>query len=59
MELLRIFPTDKAAEQCLAERRRPSWVACLKCRSVNVQTGAEYRTMPFGWRDCRSRFSVR
>lgn len=58
-ELLRLFPTDEAAEAWLIERRWPSRVACPKCGSVNVQSGAKHRTMPFRCRDCRGRFSVR
>ena len=59
IELLRLFPTDEAAEAWLVERRWPTKVACPKCGSVNVQTGAKHRTMPFRCRDCRGRFSVR
>lgn len=59
IELLRMFPTDKAAERWLIEQRWPHKVACPKCGSVNVQHGAKHRTMPFRCRDCRGRFSVR
>ncbi len=56
-----MFPTDKAAEQWLIERRWPKKVACVSCGSVNVQTGAKHRTMPFRCREkgCAKKFSVR
>lgn len=54
-----MFPTDEAAERWLIERRWPNRTACPKCGSMNVQSGAKHRTMPFRCRDCRGRFSVR
>ena len=61
IELMRMFPTDKAAEEWLIERRWPHRVACPDCGSVNVQTGAKHRTMPFRCRErqCAKKFSVR
>ena len=59
IELLRMFPTDEAAEAWLVARRWPNKIACPRCGSVSVQTGAKHRTMPFRCRDCRGRFSVR
>lgn len=60
-ELMDMFPTDKAAEQWLIERRWPNRIACVSCGSVNVQTGAKHRTMPFRCRErgCAKKFSVR
>ncbi|MCY4135310.1 MAG: IS1595 family transposase [bacterium] len=59
VELLRLFPSDEAAEAWLVGRRWPNKIACPKCGSVNVQARAKHRTMPFRCRDCRGRFSVR
>ena len=58
--LLRKFQTNAAAEQWFITCRWPDGeVACHHCGSVNVQTGAAHKTMPFRCRDCRKRFSVR
>ncbi|MCY3637459.1 MAG: IS1595 family transposase [bacterium] len=60
-ELFKMFPTDEAAEQWLIERRWPNRIACVSCGSVNVQTGAKHRTMPFRCREkgCAKKFSIR
>ncbi|WP_419919066.1 IS1595 family transposase [Candidatus Poriferisocius sp.] len=70
VELLRTFPTDRAAERWLVKRRWPNRVECVSCvscvsyvscGSVNVQLGAKHRTMPFRCREkgCGKKFSVR
>ena len=58
-ELFRRFPDNDAAEQWLVSERWPDGIACPHCGSMNVQTGASHKTMPFRCRDCRKRFSVR
>ena len=57
--LLRKFPSNAVAEAWFVKCRWPNGVACHHCGSVNVQTGAAHKTMPFRCRDCRKRFSVR
>ena len=58
-ELFRMFPDDATAEAWFAETRWPDGAACPRCGSLNVQSGAAHRTMPYRCRDCRKRFSVR
>ena len=58
-ELFRMFPDNRAAEQWFIAKRWPENIACHWCGSVNVQTGAKHKSMPFRCRDCRRRFSVR
>ncbi|WP_428098267.1 IS1595 family transposase [Candidatus Rariloculus sp.] len=60
-EVFRLFPDDKAAEQWLVEQRWPNGVCCHYCGSMNVQTGAQHKTMPMRCREkeCAKRFSVR
>ena len=58
-DLFRMFPDDEAAERWFCETRWPDGIACPRCASVNVQTGAAHKTMPMRCRDCRKRFSVR
>ena len=57
--LFRMFPDDEAAECWFIESRWPDGIACPRCASVKVQTGAAHKTMPMRCRDCRKRFSVR
>ena len=61
IELLRMFPTDKAVDRWLVKRRWPNRIACVSCGSVNVQTGAKHRTMPYRCceKECGKKFSVR
>ena len=59
MEAFDRFPDDAAAERWFAEARWGAEPACPHCGSMNVQTGAKHKTMPFRCRDCRKRFSVR
>ena len=60
-ELIRMFPDNAAAERWLVERRWPNGIACPACGSLNVQTGAKHKTMPFRCRErgCAKKFSVR
>ena len=57
--LFRMFPA--AAEKWFAEQRWPSGQHCPYCGSVNVQSGAKHKTMPYRCREkeCAKRFSVR
>ena len=55
------FPNDPAAEKWIAKRRWPEEVCCPRCGSVNVQTGAKHKTMPYRCREkeCGKWFSVK
>ena len=61
IEIMRQFPDDVTAEAWFIERRWPHGIACPHCGSVNVQTGAKHKTMPFRCREkeCASRFSAK
>ena len=54
-----MFPDDATAEAWFVKARWPDGVCCPLCGSVNVQTGAKHKTMPYRCRDCRVRFSAR
>ena len=58
-ELFRMFPDDAAAEKWFAYQRWGDEPYCPHCGSLNVQSGAAHKTMPYRCRDCRKRFSVR
>lgn len=60
-ELFRIFPDDSTAEKWFAEQRWPEGPHCPYCGSINVQSGAKHKTMPYRCREkeCAKRFSVR
>ena len=58
-ELFEMFPNDDTAEEWFAQNRWGDEPYCPKCGSVNVQSGASHKTMPYRCRDCRRRFSVR
>lgn len=58
-QLLRWFPDDATAERRFAKQRWHGEEYCPHCGSLNVQTGAKHKTMPYRCRDCRKRFSVR
>ena len=58
-ELMDMFPDDATAEAFFAEERWPDGVGCPHCGSLNVQSGAAHKTMPYRCRDCRKRFSVK
>ena len=51
-ELFRRFPDDATAKAWLIEQRWPDGVACPHCGSMNVQSGAKHKTMPYR---CRAR----
>ena len=59
VELFRRFPDDATAEAWFIERRWPPGIACPHCGSMNVQTGAKHKTMPYRCREkeCAKRFS--
>ena len=59
--LFRMFPDDAAAEKWFAEQRWPEGPHCPYCGSVNVQSGAKHKTMPYRCREkeCAKRFSIR
>ena len=61
VKILRMFPDDDAAEKWFAETRWPEGPYCPYCGSVNVQSGASHKTMPYRCREkgCRKKFSVR
>ena len=54
-----MIPDDATAEAWFAKARWPNWIACPHCGSVNVQSGAKHKTMPYRCRDCRKRFSAK
>ena len=54
-----MIPDDATAEAWFTKARWPNGIACLHCGSVNVQSGAKHKTMPYRCRDCRKRFSAK
>ena len=59
VELLRMFPDNETAERWFAQERWGNEPYSSHYGSLNVQSGAIHRTMPYRCRDCRRRFSVR
>ena len=61
IEIMRRFPDDATAEAWFIERRWPDGISCPHCGSVNVQTGAKHKSMPFRCREkeCGKRFSAK
>ena len=61
IEIMRQFPDDATAEAWFIARRWPNGIACPHCGSVNVQTGAKHKTMPYRCREkeCAKRFSAK
>ena len=59
VDVMRLFPTDEAAEAWFARQRWGGSPVCPHCESDNVQTGAKHPSMPYRCRTCRKRFSVR
>ncbi len=61
VEMMRMFPDDKTAEEWFASVRWPHGAHCPHCGSTNVQSGAQHKTMPYRCRDkeCGRRFSVK
>ena len=60
-DLFRMFPDDATAEAWFAEQRWGDEPYCPHCGSINVQSGAKHKTMPYRCREkeCAKRFSVR
>ncbi len=59
IEVIQMFPDDKAAEIWCAELRWPDGPQCPHCGFANVQSGCSHPCMPYRCRACRKRFSVR
>ena len=61
IEIMRQFPDDATAEVWFIERRWPNGISCPHCGSLNVQTGAKHKTMPYRCREkeCAKRFSAK
>ncbi len=61
IEIMRKFPDDETAEAWFVGRRWPDGIACPHCGSLNVQTGAKHKTMPYRCREkeCAKRFSAK
>ena len=61
IEIMRQFPDDATAEAWFIERRWPNGISCPHCGSLNVQTGAKHKTMPYRCREkeCAKRFSAK
>ena len=59
VDLFKMFPDDKIAETWFIKQFWPNGICCIQCGSVNIQTGAKHKSMPFRCRDCRKRFSTR
>ena len=59
VEIFKRFPDDATAEAWFVQRRWPDGIHCPHCGSVNVQTGAKHKTMPYRCREkeCAKRFS--
>ncbi len=61
VDIFRMFPDDKAAEDWFVEVRWPDGTHCPYCGSTNVQSGAKHKSMPYRCRSktCGKRFSVK
>ena len=61
VELISRFPNDETAEAYFVKTRWPHGIACPYCGSMNVQTGAQHKTMPYRCREkeCAKRFSTK
>ena len=60
-QIMRMFPDDETAERWFTEQRWPNGVCCPECGSVNIQSGAKHKTMPFRCREkeCGKKFSAK
>ena len=60
-EFFKMFPDDATAEEWLIKRRWPNGVACPRCGSLNVNTKAKRKSMPFRCREkgCDLDFSTK
>lgn len=61
LDVVRMFPDDKAAEAWFIGIFWPDGPSCPHCGSTNVLSGAKHKTMPYRCREkgCRKRFSLR
>ncbi len=59
VQLLAMFPNDKAAEAWFEKQRWPTGRYCPDCGSVNTVPVKTRKPMPYRCRDCRNHFSVR
>ena len=61
VEIMKQFPDDTTAEAFFVKKRWPHGIACPHCGSMNVQTGAKHKTMPYRCREkeCAKRFSAK
>ena len=55
IQIMDLFPTDKAAEQWFMARRWPDGPFCPHCGSFDVQVGIKHKTMTHRCRDCDGR----
>ena len=60
-EFFQMFPDDATAEAWIVQRRWPTGVCCPQCGSLNVNTGAKRKSMPFRCREnvCDANFSAK
>lgn len=59
VELFKLFPDDKTAEDWFIKCRWAKGIACAHCNSKNVNEKAKHPTMPYRCRDCKKYFSVK
>ena len=59
VQLIRLFPDDKSAEDWIASIRWPNGATCPHCEATHVQCGAKHPNMSYRCRKCRKFFSVR
>ena len=59
-EFYEVFDEEKA-KQWFIKQRWPNGIACPKCGSLNVNTEAKHKTMPFRCREkeCKKNFSIK
>ena len=60
-EFFRMFPDNETAEEWIVQRRWPQGVCCPQCGSLNVNTKAKRKAMPFRCREkaCDANFSAK
>ena len=59
MEIIEMFPDDKAAEEWFVKARWPDGVKCPSCSSLNVQERRTRKPQPYRCRACRKDFSAK
>ena len=59
IQLFKLFPDDKVAEQWFEKQRWPNGRCCPDCGSLNTSESKDRKPMPYRCRDCRKHFSVR